>query len=227
MPKEASPFLLFRVLFPKVERVHLSLAFILLLALNATSATEDNSTSAAKVISVDGLASLEPKHTNLIPNMSLSQGDRITVMAKSKLRLRLASGAVVQLGPHSELNFEHKPDQLPRLRLAHGEILAVSADKTPIEVRSGKLKLHIEGDGFFLSHQRDKPDLVCVYSGLIHAKWPLGESTIEGKAREQAVFINPEKEKLEPAGSKRYDPSESELQNLQEILKLATPPAKK
>ena len=120
---------------------------------------------AASVLTAEGLTALEPPHMNLNPGAKLKEGDRVTVMSNSKLRLRLVTGAVLELGPHSELLLKHTLDGIPLLRVPHGELLLVSAGDQEIEVRTSQLKLRLFAKAFFLSKKLDQPAYVCICDG--------------------------------------------------------------
>lgn len=149
----------------------------------------------ATVLGTEGLTSLEPQHTSLQVGKKLGEGDRVTVMAASKLRLRLAGGAVVELGPHSELVLKRAAAGDPYLRLNHGDLLLVSPGEKEVEVRVSQIKFHITAKAFFLRQPLDQPAYVCVCEGKATAKWPVGEIQLAGKDHERAVRIYPDRAK--------------------------------
>jgi hypothetical protein len=170
------------------------------------------------VLSKDGLASLEPGHTNLKAGMDLSEGDRVTVMADSKLRMKLENGSVIELGPHSDLMIRRDRLGTIFLRLAHGKLLVANRGKGDLKVRAGEIDFLFQSEGFYIDYKHDKPALVAVYAGEADVKWPKGKTKFSAKNREQASFIYPGKEAVVPAGKSRNDASADDFTSLKENL---------
>jgi len=178
---------------------------ILFLSPNAIAA---NPPPFAKVLFTSGSTSLEPNHTGLHAGMELSEGDRITVMSGSKLRLKLASGAVIEVGPHSELLLKNNASGAPFLRMPHGELLVVTRAADPLELRTGQLRLLAAAKTFFVNQELDKPAYVCVCDGKLQAKWALGSETLSAKHHENPVWIYPSKTAAVPAKSQPHHDDE-------------------
>jgi hypothetical protein len=214
---ETFTFLLFARFFFKLKRVAIYLFLILQLAWLPCLAAEE-SVPFARVLAVEGLASLEPLHTNLVKDMPLPSGSRVTVMSNSKLLLRIGREHVLHLGPHSDLLLSRNLEELPSLRLAHGQFLLASGKKEPIEIRSGQIRVKLEADGVFIDHQKDQSALISLYSGKAKLRWRGKETILDSKGREQAIFLHPGKDAPEPAEKKRFDPPEDEFRRIQSWL---------
>ncbi|MGZ3650864.1 MAG: hypothetical protein ACXVB9_01030 [Bdellovibrionota bacterium] len=179
---------------------------VLLFLILSLAAHAANPPPFAKVLLVSGAASLEPLHTTLQVGMELSEGERITVMSGSKLRLKLANGAVIEVGPHSELLLKNNAAGAPFLRMPHGELLVVTRAGDPLELRTGQLRLFADAKTFFVSQELDKPAYICVCDGKLRAKWALGEANLSAKRHESPVWIYPSKTAAVPAHEKpRHD----------------------
>jgi hypothetical protein len=172
----------------------------------------------ARVLETVGLTSLEPAHSNLAVGEALSEGDRVTTMSGSKLRLRLASGLVVEAGAHTEITLKENIAGEPLLRVPHGELYVVTKDAPAFEVRTAQLRLHVRAREFYLGQSGEKSALLAVRQGKAHAKWPHGELDLEGKRETGAARIYPQQPGSKRAGSKELEAPEIALLKLHELL---------
>lgn len=151
----------------------------------------------AEVALVKGRASLEPAHTRLQEGDKLKEGDRVTTMSNSMLRLKLRDGAALQLGPHSEIVLKKKEAGVPLIELVHGMVLSVvrpwaqgqNKDKEKFRLRTNKVSIGVRGTEFFVKETGDDPTFLCVCSGKVHAKWKEGEALYESEHHDHHVNI--------------------------------------
>jgi hypothetical protein len=143
----------------------------------------------AQVIELDGLVSVEPNHVNLKEGAELHEGDRITVMAGGRLRIRFLNGAVAEVGPHSELSFKRTAAGQPYLALPHGSLLGVAKDPVHLEVRSGQIHLNLDSRAFYFEQRLDQNFYLCVCDGKAKASWIAGSAEISGHRHHHGIQI--------------------------------------
>ena len=196
--------------------------FLILLLLAASA----KAAPFAEVMDMKGLASLEPKHTNLKVGMALSEGDRITVMSNSLLKLKFAGGSAAQIGAHSEVTLKRSEEKAPSLRLAHGMVLAVVREPEPadpmkrnrFEVRAGELSLAVYGGDFFVRSEGDNAAFVCTCSGAVKARWGKNQALLHGKGHDHPVTIRTFETKPQAAKEKGSDHADEDIAALKNFL---------
>jgi hypothetical protein len=139
---------------------------------------------------VSGLVSVEPSHLNLKAGVNISDGYHLTVMSNGQLRPKLESGAVVEVGPDSEISFHRKSKGNPYVKLAHGSLLVVAANPAPLEIRSGKLQVQLQGRAFFFEQRGDQHAYLCVCDGEANAISGARSSEIAGKLHHHGTYLS-------------------------------------
>jgi len=180
----------------------------------------------AEVAFTQGIVTLEPKHTALKPGMPLMEGDRITTMSGSMIRIKLMDGAALQLGAHTEAVLQRDSQRIPTLTLVHGMALAAVKPFVPgnnkneekFRLRTNKISLGVRGTEFFVRQEADNPTFLCVCSGKVHAKWREGERLIEAQNHNQPLNISHTKKKAEASLSMGKDHSDEDIRELKKLL---------
>ncbi len=178
----------------------------------------------AEVATLEGLASLEPEHTNLRLGQKLAEGSRITVMSGSSVSLKLHDGVAVRAGPNSELVLERGPNRLPQIRLIHGSLLSAlkpepESKRERYRVKAHKVSLGVRGTEFFVRQDLNRPTFLCVCSGEVHAKWDKGELSLHStKKHEHHIDIRPSRKKAQKTNEMGKDHDDKQLEALQKLL---------
>jgi hypothetical protein len=183
-----------------------SLAFLVLAP--PAVARPGTAAPAAEVLATEGTVALEPMHSGLEVGTKLAEGDRVTVMKASKLRLRLAGGQVAELGADSELLLKRNADRGWMLRLPHGSLWLAAPAGSSLEVRTGELRFEVGAQAVFLRGGMDHPSLVCVREGKVAGRGPGGEGKLEAGHEERCALFHPSKASAEPAEKPASFPAE-------------------
>jgi hypothetical protein len=170
------------------------------------------------VLSVSGLVSVEPKHLNLKAGVKIEEGDRLAVMSDSQLRIKLETGAVVEVGPQSEISFHRNRKGAPYVMLPNGSILMVATDPTPLEIRSGQLRAHLHGRAFFFEQRSDQHAYLCVCDGEAKANWGGQSTEISGKLHHHGTLLSTTRATSEPGPKTPLHHSDSRLTELRKLL---------
>lgn len=197
---------------------------LLLLATGPVHATE-KAPPFATVVAVQGLASLEPEHTNLKVGQELAEGARITVMHDSSVRLLMSDGIALQVGPNSELELKRNKDKVTLLGLVHGMVLSALKPATKIGkkdrfiLKAPKVTMGVRGTEFFVKQDLNQPTFLCVCSGKVHTKWDKGEIHFHStKPHEHYVHVHHTRKKAQKAGDMGSDHTDKQLEALRALL---------
>lgn len=200
-----------------------SLFALLLFSMSAEAATKP--APFATVAAVQGLASLEPEHTNLQVGQELAEGARITVMHDSSVRLLMADGIALQVGPNSELELKRNKEKVTVLGLVHGMVLSVLKPATKIGkkdrfiLKAPKVTMGVRGTEFFVKQDLNQPAFLCVCSGKVHTKWEKGELHLHStKPHEHYVHVHHTRKKAQKAGDMGSDHTDKQLEALRALL---------
>ena len=197
---------------------------LLLLATGPVHATE-KAPPFATVVAVQGLASLEPEHTNLKVGQELAEGARITVMHDSSVRLLMSDGIALQVGPNSELELKRNKDKVTLLGLVHGMVLSAlkpatkPGKKDRFILKAPKVTMGVRGTEFFVKQDLNQPTFLCVCSGKVHTKWDNGEIHFHStKPHEHYVHVHHTRKKAQKAADMGSDHTDKQLEALRALL---------
>lgn len=206
------------------------LAVFLLVTLPfSASAEETNSPPPppfATVMAIEGLAALEPAHSNLAVGQVLKEGSRITTMENSAVRIKFADGAAIQVGPHSELEIKRNRQEILSLHLIHGMVLSAikavvgkPSAKDKFELKAHKVAMGVRGTEFFVRQDLNQPAFLCVCNGRVHAKWAEGKLELQSlKPHEHFVNIRHTKKKAVKALDMGHDHTDQQIEELKKLL---------
>lgn len=141
---------------------------------------------------------------------SLKPGDEITTGPRGLVRLVLAEGVAMQIGPGSRVRLENKSGQPTTAALLKGYLLSKvkkGGDDIKYRVRTKTASLGVRGTAFFVKEEGDGRTFFCLCEGTVVASWRKGEQLQTAKHHDHPEWLEGGNPKPDPApmGSEHTD----------------------
>jgi hypothetical protein len=150
--------------------------------------------------------------------------DVITTGPKSFMRILLAEGAAMSIGPGSTIRITKlKASEPTSIDLLKGMLLskvkrssAESAIKFKVRTRSAAMG--VRGTTFFAKEEEDGRTFLCVCEGTVETRWPKGTKIISSKHHDAPAKISALESKM-AAAEMGHDHTDEEAAELEKLIR--------